>query len=349
MTAAPRDERRWPPVSYWMKATAGVLVVLALARGVIAVANVLVLVVIAAVLAIGFEPAVRFLQGRGFRRGWAVASIFLAGTLVVAGFVAVVLPIIVREIADLVREAPGFFRRAQHESDLVRRLEEQFDLSNRLRSLGTQLPATALALVRSVTALVFNSITVAILTIYFMVAMPSLRRGIARMLDRDDREDFESILETSTQRVGGYVLGNIAVSIVAGVVSFIALLVIGIPYAAALAFWVALTDLVPTIGAILGMLAAGLVAAFVGPVELVATLAFFLVYQQIENYVIAPRVMRKAIDMSPAAVIVAVLIGGTLAGVVGALLALPVAAIAKVAVTELYLRDRIDAVDAAEG
>lgn len=339
---------RWPPVTYWMKATAGVLVVLALAQMVIAVQNVLILIVVSLVLAIGFQPAVGWLERLGLRRGWAVAVIFLGGAVVVGAFLALILPVIIREVGGLVRDAPDYLRRAQQESELFQRLNEQFDLTERLSSLAKELPTTALSLIRSFTAFIFNSLTVLILTIFFMAAMPRIRHGVAALLSPEHREDFESILEESTQRVGGYVLGNLAVSLIAGVVSFIGLSLIGVPYAAALAFWVALADLIPSVGAILGAVPAVLVAAFAGLPEFIATVIFFVIYQQVENYLIAPRIMRRAIDMSVAMVIIAVLIGGSLAGFVGALLALPVAAIIKIAVRELYLEERIEEVGASE-
>lgn len=340
----PAGADRWPPVTYWMKATAGVLVVLALARMVIAVQNVLILIVISLVLAIGFQPAAGWLERLGLRRGWAVAAIFLGGAVVVGAFLALILPVIIREVGGLVRDAPDYLRRAQRESELFQRLNEQFDLSERLSSLGKELPTTALSLIRSFTAFLFNSLTVLILTLFFMTAMPRIRHGVAALLNPEHREDFESILEESTQRVGGYVMGNLAVSLIAGAVSFVALLLIGVPYAAALAFWVALADLIPSVGAILGAVPAVIVAAFAGLPEFIATLIFFVIYQQVENYLVAPRIMRRAIDMSLAMVIIAVLIGGSLAGFVGALLALPVAAIIKAAVRELYLEERLEQV-----
>lgn len=339
---------RWPPITYWMKATAGVLVVLALARAVIEVQNVLILIVVALVLAIGFQPAVAWLERFGLKRGWAVTAIFLAGVLVIGAFLALVLPVIIREVGGLVRDAPDYIRRAQQESELFQRLNERFDLSERLASLGRELPTTALSLIRSFTAFLFNSLTVLILTLFFMSAMPRLRHGVAALLRVEHRDEFESILEESTQRVGGYVLGNLAVSLIAGVVSFIVLFTIGVPYAAALAFWVALADLIPSVGAILGAIPAVLVAAFVGLPEFIGTIVFFVVYQQVENYLIAPRIMRRTIDMSVATVIIAVLIGGSLLGFVGALLALPMAAIIKAAVRELFLEDRLEEIGASE-
>jgi predicted PurR-regulated permease PerM len=339
---------RWPPTSYWMKAAAGVLVVIFLANMVVRVQNVLILLLVSLVLAIGFQPAVQWFMSRGLPRGVAVAGIFLTGLAIVGGFLALVLPIVIREVAELVAAAPGYLARAQQESPLLADLDQRFNLVEGLQSLGRNLPTTVLSFVRSFTAFVFNTLTVFILTIYFATAMPAIRRGVAELLERERREDFEGILEESIQRVGGYVLGQLTLGAIAGVTSFIALSLLGIPYAAALAFWVALTDLIPTIGALLGALVGVVVAAFVGLPQFIGTAVFFLVYQQVENYVIGPRVMRRAIDMSAAAVITAVLIGGSLAGFVGALLALPVAAIIKISVRELFVERRLARVREAD-
>jgi predicted PurR-regulated permease PerM len=346
--AASPWRERWPPISYWMKVAAGVVVVVFLANMLVQVQNVLILLLVSLVLAIGFQPAVHSLMRRGLPRSVAVASIFLTGLVVVGGFLALVLPIVIREGAELVGAAPGYLERAQEESPLLADLDQRFNLIENLQSLGRTIPTTVLSFVRSFTAFVFNTLTVLILTIYFATAMPGIRRGVAALLERDRREEFEGILEESIQRVGGYVLGQLSLGAIAGVASFIALSLLGIPYPAALAFWVALTDLIPTIGALLGALVGVVVAAFVGVPQLIGTAAFFLVYQQVENYLIGPRVMRRAIDMSAAAVITAVLIGGSLAGFVGALLALPVAAIIKITVRELFVERRLARVREAD-
>jgi predicted PurR-regulated permease PerM len=138
------------------------------------------------------------------------------------------------------------------------------------------------------------------------------------------------VLDESLAKVGGYVSGNILISIIAGGLSFAAFLLIGVPFPAALAMWVAFTDLIPAVGATLGAIVCVLVAAFSGVGTAVITAIYFIVYQQVENYLIAPRVMKRAIDLSPAAVILSTLIGGSLAGFAGALLALPIAATIKV-------------------
>jgi predicted PurR-regulated permease PerM len=335
-----------------MKVAAGLLVVAFLAWMVAALQTVIFLLLTSMVLAIGLQPAISWLERRGIPRGLAVTVLFLTGIVVVGAFLALVVPVIVREISDLVQAAPGYLRRAQHGSGLLGRLDRQFDLISRLQNLSKRLPTTALSLAKGVVSLLFGTLTILILTAYFATAMPRMRRGVARLLRRDHREDFLFVLEESTSRIGGYVMGNMAISVIAGVVAFLGLAFLGIPYAAALAFWVAITDLIPTVGAVLGASVAVLVAAFVGIPQLVVTLLLFIVYQQVENYLIAPRVMKRAIDVSPPAVIVAVLVGGTLGGFIGALLALPVAAVIKIVLQEMYLVSRIEEVrraDATEG
>ncbi|MGH2674883.1 MAG: AI-2E family transporter, partial [Actinomycetota bacterium] len=300
------------------------------------------------ILAFGFQPAVGWLVRRGLTRGWAVTVGLLMGGVVIGAFLALVLPDVIGQLAELIETAPQYLERAMRESPLLSDLNERFDLASALEDAGRELPGTVLDLVGSFASLVFNSLTVLILTIYFTVNLPKLRAGVAKLLGRRERADFQEIFQESIDRVGGYVLGNLAISAVAGVTSFVALAVIGVPFALALAFFVALTDLIPTIGAIIGAVVASVVAAFVGIPELIATVIFFIVYQQVENYVIQPAVMRRAIDMSAPVVILAVLVGGVLLGVLGALLAIPTAAIVKVAFRELYLEDRMERVRTEE-
>jgi predicted PurR-regulated permease PerM len=338
-------QARWPPLSYWAKVTAAVLVVLGLARLVLAVGEVLVLILISLVLALGFQPAVEWLERRGLKRGLAIALGILLGVGLVATFLWLVLPDIVRQASELARALPGYVRDLQSGEGFVADTLRQADIEQRVRELGTQLPATVLGILGGLVAFVFSALTVLILTIYFTVNMPRMRTGVARLLrPGGEREEFEAILRRSTEQVGGYVLGQLLVVTIAGVAAFIALTIIGVPFAAALAFFVAVLDLIPTVGAIIAAILASAVAAFQGVPELIATAAYFLVYQQIENYLIQPRVMGRAINMSAGLVIIAVLIGATLLGPVGAILAIPLAAILKVVLHELYVEDRIEEV-----
>jgi predicted PurR-regulated permease PerM len=312
----------------------------------------LVLVLVAAVLAVGLDPAVRRLQRLRLSRAWAVAVIFLATIGFVVAFGFLVIPPLVDEVRQLASDIPGYIARLRESSGFVGELEERYHLSERISELTENLPATAsksfgtiFGVTRSIASIIFNLLTIGILTVYFLMALPRGRKTAEDLLD--DRGD--RTLADALERVGGYVSGNIAISIVAGVASYIALRLIGVPFAAALAMWVAVADLIPTVGATLGAAVAVIVAAFAGVAQAVATAIFFVVYQQVENYVIAPRVMKKAVDLSPAVVIVSVMIGGSLAGFAGALLALPLAAAAKVVVRDLWLAPRLAARRQASG
>ena len=339
MTAS--RENRWPPVTYWMKVTVGILLVLGLARVLLAIGDILVLVMVSLVLAFGFQPALAWMERRGLRRGTSVALGLLGGFTLLGLFFWLVLPDIVAEISGLVDRAPEYYERAKQEFPA---LAELGDVEEKIQSLGENVAGSVVGVIGSVTSFIFNSLTVLILTIYFTINLPKMRRAVAKMLGREDRAEFHEIYDESVRRVGGYVLGNLMVSAIAGVVSFTALTIIGVPFTAALAFLTAILDLIPTIGALIAAALASLVAAFAGVPALIATAVFYLVYQQVENYVIQPRVMGKTIEMSAPVIILAVLIGGTLLGVIGALLAIPVAAIIKVVIQELYLEERIEQV-----
>jgi predicted PurR-regulated permease PerM len=164
-----------------------------------------------------------------------------------------------------------------------------------------------------------------------------MREGSLKLVPKSRRERVKELTEPILEKIGAYIAGNVAVSIIAGVISFIFFAIVGVPYPVALALWVAIADLIPLVGATLGMVPALVVAFFISIPLGVTVAVFFLIYQQIENYVIVPRVMTKAIDISPAAVLLAALIGGSLLGFVGALMSLPFAAAVKLLMQEVAL------------
>ena len=193
-------------------------------------------------------------------------------------------------------------------------------------------------------ATIFNLFTVGVLVPYFAYAIPRMKNWVLRLVRREERADLLRLVNESTERISGYILGNLTVSLVAGVASFAAFQLMGLDFPLALALGVALTDLIPIVGAFIGAVPAVAVAAQQGVGMVVAVAAFLTAYQLFENYVVQPRVMTRAIDLSPAAVIIAVMVGGTLAGVTGALLALPVAAMVKIGVEQYLISTRLDKV-----
>jgi predicted PurR-regulated permease PerM len=338
---------RLPPLGYFARVTVVIVLTLGVLAAAWSVRRILILVVIAAVLAVGLEPAVQRLERIHIKRGWAVLLIFLGFIAFITLFAALVVPPLVREAKQLANDIPHYVDRLQHSSGWVGNLQRKYHLAEKLQNITKDLPHLAsqsfgkiLGITKSVAAFIFNMLTIAILLIYFQLALPRLRSGSTSMMSDEHRSRFTHIIDESIAKVGGYVSGNITVSIIAGVGAFVALAIIGVPFAAALAVFVAITDLLPVVGATLGAVACVLVAAFSSIGDAVATGIYFIVYQQVENYVIVPRVMKRAIDLSPAGAIVSTLIGGSLAGFAGAMLALPVAAMVKVVMREVIPRRR---------
>jgi predicted PurR-regulated permease PerM len=348
-------EPRLPPLSHYAKATFTIVAVLVVIAAAWAVRSTLLLVVVAAVLAIGLDPPVRRLQRMHISRGWAVTLIFMATVAFFALFGFLVIPPLIREVRQLATDIPGYIDKLKSSQGWVGDLENKYHLSTKLKEITDRLPSLAsqslgkvLGITASVASVIFNLLTIAILTIYFLMSFPQSERAIEATFRGEHRARNKMVFEESVQRIGGYVSGNIATSIIAGVAAYVFLRILGIPFAAALGMWVGIADLIPTVGATLGALAAVAVAFLGGSVgDGIATVVYFIIYQQVENYVIVPRVMKKAVDLSPAAVIVSVLVGGGLGGFAGALLALPLAAAAKVVIREMWLRPRLGASEEA--
>jgi len=305
---------------------------------------VLLLVFVAAFLAIGLDPAVGWLERKGIKRGLAVAAIFLALVLVIVGFIAAVVPPLVEQVTSFATNLPDYINDLATRNQRIAEFVQDNDIATKLRDQVSQVPSqiggsigTVAGVAGSVLGKIFNVLTVVVLTVYFSLSLRRTREGSLKLVPRTRRARFKELADPILEKIGSYIAGNVAVSIVAGVTSFIFLLIAGVPYAIALALWVAIADLIPLVGATIGMIPAVIVAFFMGWPLGIATLVFFLIYQQVENYVIVPRVMTKAIDISPAAVLLAALIGGSLLGFVGALIALPFAAAVKLLTQEVVL------------
>jgi predicted PurR-regulated permease PerM len=217
---------------------------------------------------------------------------------------------------------------------------------DRITTEGASDPTAAIEVAGSVAGFLFNFLTVLLVTPYFAIAMPAIKRWLVRLLRPAHREDFVRVLGDSTDLMANFIVGNLVVSVIAGVVTWVGLTLLGVPYALALAAWVALTDIIPVLGALLGAAGVAAVAVVQSPEALLWSMVLLFAYQQLENFVIAPRVMNKAVDLSPATVIIALMVGGTLAGLVGALLALPLAALIKIIVNDFVVEGRLEQVRA---
>jgi predicted PurR-regulated permease PerM len=318
----------------------GLLAVYVLAIGVRSVGDVLVRVLVALFLAVSLDPAVRWLTARGLRRGLAVTIIFLTFAGILGGFLAAVIPPLVRQFDQFVADAPGYVERLQAQSGRLRELSERFDLTSRLEGVLRGLPGVIggglLGFTRRLFGALANGLTVLVLMIYFMLGLPQLRRGAPRLIPVPNRARMAPMLDLVVDKVGAYMIGQLVVSFIAAFSALIALEAFGVPFPLPLAIMVGFTALIPLIGATLGAIVVTAVAVLtegIWPTGLLV-LAYFIVYQQAENFLIAPRVQRSAVNLSAAAVLLAGLIGATALGLLGALMAIPVAAAAKVILTE---------------
>ncbi|TDQ45881.1 AI-2E family transporter [Actinorugispora endophytica] len=309
----------------------GVLTAWMLAQALVQARSILVYILVALFLAVGLNPVIEFL-GRRFLPRWAAIAAVCAGLVVfVAGFVWAIVPPLTQQVADIAADFPGYLRGLQG-NEAVADLDERFEILRRLEDavvdpdFGRQVFGGLVGVGQIVVNSVAATFTVLVLTLFFMSSLPGITEVSYRLVPRSRRAGVRELGDEILERIGGYIAGQLLVALLGGVVAFVFLSLTGSDYALTLALIVAVTALIPLIGTTIGALAASVVVG-VGDLGLgVATLVFFFVYQQIESYVIAPRVMQRSVDVAPTVTITAALLGGALMGLVGALIAIPAAA-----------------------
>jgi predicted PurR-regulated permease PerM len=343
--AVPAAEQ--PPVSYrivfrWsIVAALGVLVVVLGTQAVLAMKNILVLVLISLFIAVSLDPAVRWLTRRNMRRGFAVALIFCLAFGLVVALIAATGPPLVGEAVQLGKNFPGYIDDLNERSRAFRSLSDRYGLTEQIIKLASTLPGKigtgVLGFLGAFFGTLFTALLVIVLSIYFMADLPRLRRGAARLFPAPKRPHVRRVVDVVVDKVGAYMIGNLLISLVAGVTTFIALTVLDVQFALPLALAVAIFDLFPMIGATLGAVVTVLVTWITTDLwpTTVIVIIFFVVYQQLENYLIAPRILRNTVDLPAVAVLLAGLVGGTLLGLIGALMAIPIAAVVKVLATPM--------------
>ena len=310
----------------------GALLAFWLGSQMLAVSSVLLLIVVALFLAAGLNPIVEFLIGRGMKRSWAVLSV-IVGVLVALGlFVLAIVPVISDQVAALSRSAPGWLDQLQRNAT-VQELDAKYDVIERIREYVEQgdyassIFGGVLDVGLAVLSALANLFIVTVLMLYFLVSLEKTKHAIYRLAPRSRRDRVAKLGDRVIDSVGGYVSGAFVVATCAGITSLIFLFVVGLgEYAVALAFVVALLDVIPMIGATIGAVIVSAIG-FATDVKIgIACVIFYLIYQQVENYVIYPRVMSRSVDIPGAVTVIAALVGAALLGVVGALLAIPTAA-----------------------
>ena len=305
--------------------------------------------ILALFLAVVLNPAVDWLQRRGIGRSIGILLTYLGVVLALLLIVGIFVPVVVSEIRDLIDFIVAVVQDPSGVTEYLRTTLQQFGLGSLFDTLSEQLaelPSQLGQLARSfllsagglaISAATFVSALVSILTLaFFLLLNPEGFMNVGlRLFAEPQRPRVRRLLRQSAGAVSGYITGNLAISFICGVLTFIVLLVLGMPYPAALALLVAVLDLIPLVGATLGGALLVIVGFFVSPWTAIILLVYVLIYQQVEGSVLQPMVYSRAVQLNALLIFVAVLVGAALLGIPGALLAIPVAEIIRIVVTDV--------------
>jgi predicted PurR-regulated permease PerM len=304
-------------------------------------------IVIATFLAIAMSGPVNFLHRHLGRRGIAIGLSYLGLLLMPVALGAIVVPPVVTGANDLANDAPRYAGDVQdfvQKNKTLRGLEEDYGVVTKLEQEAAKLPNrlggaagtlrdVGLGLVNSI----FAGVTIIVLSVFMVGGGRGWLRKGAALMPPERAALIDRMVDRMAIAVGNYVAGALAQATIAGITTFIVLTILGVPFAAPLSVVVFFFDLIPLVGATIAAIVVGIVTVFVNfPTATIVWVIWAIVYQQLENNVIQPQIQKRALDIHPFVVLVSVLFGSALFGVPGALLAIPVAASAQIAVLEWW-------------
>ncbi len=307
----------------------------------------LVLLLISLFLAIALEPGVSYLAKRGMRRGLATGVIFLSFTLIGGFFIASMIPLIIDQTTTLVQNIPGYVDTISQwaiweaigldfSSERIEGAVTSLDTS--LQSYATDLAGSLFGVGTRLLGTIFSGLTILLFTFYLTADAPRLRRTVLSVLPAERQREVLNIIEIAIEKTGAYFYSRALLAAVAAFVTWLVLMILGVPFALPLAIWVGvLSQFVPVFGTYLGGVLPVLIALLDSPGKAVGVLIYIIIYQQVENYLISPRVTARTMSLHPAIAFGSAIIGGTLLGAPGTLMALPVAATVQ-AFVSTYLR-----------
>ncbi|HXW44537.1 MAG TPA: AI-2E family transporter [Streptosporangiaceae bacterium] len=336
----PIDRRS--PFFVGMAAAAGVAVTYGVAELVIRARSVLVLIGLALFIAAGLDPAVSWLSRRWLPRWAAVLAVLAAALGILAVFLVTAIPPLTAQASTLATHVPHYLHSLSNPHSDLGRLNLKYHIEKRIQELlsshGSAIAGGVLGAGEVVLSAATSLLVVLVLTVYFLAGLPRIKLFLYRLAPRSRRARVILIGDEIFTKVGGYLLGNILTSLVAGVGTYLWMLSFGIPYPALLGLLVALLDLIPVVGSTIGGAVVTLVALTVSLPVALATLGFYVCYRFAEDYLLVPRVMGRTVQVPAAVTVVAVLIGAALLGLIGALVAIPAAAAVRLLLQEVTFR-----------
>jgi predicted PurR-regulated permease PerM len=336
----PLDRRS--PFFIGMAAAAGVAVTYGLVELLIRARTVLVLIGLAMFIAAGLDPAVDWLTRRRLPRWAAVLTVVAGAASVLAVFILAAIPPLASQTTALAQHLPQYLHALRNPHSELGRLNVRYHIQQRLTQLitsrGGSIAGGILGAGEVVLSAATSLVVLAVLTVYFLAGMPRIKRFLYRLAPQSRRTRVILLGDEIFTKVGGYLLGNVLTSVIAGAGTYVWMLCFGIPYPALLALTVALLDLIPVIGSTIGGVIVTLVALTVSLPVAGSTLAFYVGYRLAEDYLLVPRIMGRTVQVPAAVTVVAVLIGAALLGLIGALVAIPAAAAIRLLLHEVAFR-----------
>jgi predicted PurR-regulated permease PerM len=313
--------------------------------------HVLTWILISLFLALALNPAVEWFQRRGLhRRGWAAAVTYLLTLAFFVGIGFLFVPTLVNQVNDFVHKLPDYAHDITHGRGRLGFLETKYHIQERIQDAIRKGGATkvlglsgvAVSLAKGVITIVVATVTIAFMTFFMLLEGPAWMERFYTLLPERSQERWRKVGYDIYRTVGGYVTGNLLISLIAGGLTTIVLLIMGVPYAVALGLIVAILDLIPLAGATIAAILIGVVAFLHSIPAGIVVVAFFIVYQQVENHLLQPLIYGRTVQLSPLAVLISILIGAELAGILGALAAIPVAGSIQVVLVDWlrYRRER---------
>ncbi|MEV8250030.1 AI-2E family transporter [Microbacterium sp. NPDC076768] len=324
------------PLVFGLLVTLGGLGAIVIGLALTSLSTVLIYIALALFGALGLNPAVRLLERRGVSRGKSVVIVILSLIVIVALVLWMIIPIVVSQIASFVRSVPDMIKDFS-QSDLYATLNNQFgtqfqDLVAEVQKFLTDfgnlasIGGGAVQVGASIATGISGAIVVLVLTLYFLASLPAMKQGMLSLIPARDRARTGDITDQITDAVGGYVMGMVILAFCNATLVFLLYLILGLPFPplmSAIAFCV---TLIPLVGSVLFWIIGTGIALFASPISALIFAIIYMIYMQIEAYVITPKVMNRAVSVPGSLVVIGALAGGTLLGLLGALVAVPVTA-----------------------
>ncbi len=314
----------------------GLLVVWVLYLSLSTVLSTLIVLAISALLAIGLDPVVRFLMRRTVPRAGAVAIAYLGFLVFLIGAFYAIIPPVVTQVAALITTLPDRLD-ALLNNATIKSLDEKFGLIERMQSLLSDVGPNAASGVWTAAGIAIDLIVVLILTLYFLAGLPRITAAAYRLAPGSRRDRVAELGDKIIKQMGGYLGGATLIALQAGIVAGVFAAIVGLPYPWAIAVGAAVLDFVPVVGPVIVGVAMTLLGFSHSLTVGIVAGGFYVCQHLFEAYWLYPRVMRRTVHISSAAVVVAILIGAALLGVVGAVLAVPVAAAVQIIIREVFL------------